>query len=641
MESSEALRETILTMSREVDSLRTETVQANLLLTALDAVLCVDGDVDPFKDVFTALLPIFNFSEAIVLVEDDDVDESGNKSLSCVAATDNSMASTEWQLTRLFRKVLSGRIISTVENKGISEWPQGTAERYSSAQPALIFPLAVRDHRGLVILLRQAGQDGFNRSHITLARKFSLLASHAFAARQASLNKAESQRLKELTDKLKTSEEALRYRANHDELTGLPNRVYIQEIVSNMIASKKKHQRLALAFIDLDEFKRINDLHGHIAGDILLREFSLRLNAELRPSDAAGRISGDEFVVVLNPVEHHGEIAQMIDCLQDRLQQSIDIHGNHITPSASIGIAIYPAHGTDYETLRRHADIAMYRAKTHIKGSNAFFTTDLGRQVNEKLTLEQSLRDAIDTRSFYCALQKKVDIRSDKLTGFEMLARWVDSDGIARNPAEFLPYSSELGILDDITQCVLNDLLARLPALDKMFGTDIKYSLNISPIQITDIDFMSRLTQQLDAVGGSRFILELTEEALAAMEILESNVLPMLHSADIRLSIDDFGTGYSSLSKLAALTVDELKVDIALISNIHERPRNQVILRAIESLGGALNISIVAEGIESCDENDYLLNNTVINIGQGFLYHQPQLLDEIFPETQQGIKAQS
>lgn len=635
MESSEALRETILTMGREVDYLRTETTHANLLLTALDAVLCVEGEKDPFADVFRALMPIFEFSTAIVLVENDDLNDNGKKSLTCVAASEDIFLASEWQQTRQFRKVLSGRIISTVGNQGIGEWPSRFSKHYASEQPALIFPLAVRDHRGLVILLRKACQTGFDRTHVTMARKFSLLASHAFAARQASLNEAESQRLKELTEKLKLSEEALRHRANHDELTGLPNRVYIEEIVGKMIADSSKRYRIALAFIDLDEFKRINDLHGHIAGDTLLKEIALRLKSELRPSDAVGRISGDEFVVALNPVDQQHETAQAIERLQQRLQQPMEINGNHITPSASIGIAFYPAHGTDYETLRRHADIAMYRAKTHIKGGNAFFTLDLGRQANEKLSLEQSLKDAIHTHSFYCALQKKVDIRTDKLMGFEMLARWIDPNGDIRRPAEFLPYANELGLLDNITLCILDDLISRLPELDRMFGTDVKYSLNISPIQTSDINFMTRLAKQLDTVGGARFILELTEEALAAMEILESKVLPMLHAADIRLSIDDFGTGYSSLSKLAALTVDELKVDMSLITAIHERPRNQVILRAIESLGAALDISIVAEGIESCDENDYLLKNTVINIGQGFLYHQPQLLNHILTPPQQ------
>lgn len=629
MESSEALRETIMTMSREVDFLRTETTHANLLLNALDTVLCVDSDADPFTDVFSALLPIFDFSSAIVLVEKSARDDEEHADLECVAASQKPVVGTHWQLTRLFRKVLSGRIISTVDSKGISDWPPEIADLFTSTQPALIFPLAVRDHRGLVILLRNNHEPGFDRNHVTLARKFSLLASHAFAARQASLNEAESHRLKDLTEKLKTSQEALRYRANHDELTGLPNRFYIQELVSKMIDSKKPGERLALAFVDLDEFKRVNDLYGHVTGDALLREVAQRLQSAIRASDVAGRISGDEFVIALDPVEDYTDTSAIIDRLQNSLQQSLDFNGTQLTPSASIGIAVYPSHGADYETLRRHADIAMYRAKLTTKGSISFFTRDLGREADERLMLEKSLHDAIASRGFHCALQKKVDIRSGAVTGFEILARWVDREGKVRTPGEFLPLASELGLLDDITMCILDDFIERLPELDSTFGPRTEYSLNISPAQTTNIPFMTELTRRLESYDSQRFFLELTEEALSAMDILERDVLPMLRSANIRLSIDDFGTGYSSLSKLAALTVDELKVDMSLMTSIHDRPRNQVILRAIESLGSALDISIVAEGIESSAENDFLLSNTAITIGQGFLFHKPQLLDEM------------
>lgn len=629
MESSEALRETIMTMSREVDFLRTETTHANLLLNALDTVLCVDSNADPFAEVFSALLPIFAFTCAIVLVENNTADEHEHPELECVAASETSIIGTHWKLTRLFNKVLSGRIISTVDSKGISDWPRTIADRFSSTQPALIFPLAVREHRGLVILIRKENEPGFDRSHVSLARKFSLLASHAFAARQASLSEAESHRLKDLTEKLKSSQEALRYRANHDELTGLPNRFHIQELVSKMIDSKPHDERLALAFVDLDEFKRVNDLYGHVTGDALLREVALRLQSEIRPSDVAGRISGDEFVIALDPVEDYSDTSAIIDRLQSSLQQPLDVNGTQLIPSASIGIAVYPSHGPDYETLRRHADIAMYRAKLTAKGSTSFFTRDLGREADERLTLEKNLHDAIASRGFHCALQKKVDIRSGEVTGFEILARWVDSEGRIRSPGEFLPLASELGLLDEITMCVLDDLIKRLPELDGTFGPRTEYSLNISPSQTTNVPFMTELTRRLAGHNSQRFFLELTEEALSAMDILEREVLPMLRSADIRLSIDDFGTGYSSLSKLAALTVDELKVDMSLMTSIHDRPRNQVILRAIESLGSALEISIVAEGIESAAENEFLLQNTAITIGQGFLFHKPQLLDEM------------
>ncbi|MGB3389590.1 MAG: EAL domain-containing protein [Pseudaminobacter sp.] len=613
-------------MRREVDLLRMETTHANLLLTALDAVLSVDSEADPFTSVFSALMPVFACTCVIVLIEQD---EGGQGALECVASSDQRAIGLIWQTERLFQKVLSGRIVSTVGNTGIDARPCGIGQAFSNNQPALFLPLAVRDRRGLMMLLREPGESGFDRAHVTLARKFSLLASHAFAARQASLTEAESHRLKDLTEKLQASEEALRFRANHDQLTGLPNRSYIQELVSDMIARKQPGQKLALAFIDLDEFKRVNDLHGHAAGDAMLREVAVRVMSEIRPTDVFGRISGDEFVIALDPIEQRTDVSLTIDRVRARLQQPLHVQGTELHPSASIGIALYPTHGSDYETLRRHADLAMYRAKTATKGSVAFFTQDLGRQATERLTLEQRLREAVSAGEFRCALQQKVDIRSGAIVGFEALARWVDVDGKIRSPGEFLPLASELGLLNEITMLIVDDLIARLPELNAMFGSRVRYSLNVSPAQATDIPFMLKLTRRLGASEGDRFIVELTEEALASTGPLETHVLPMLQSTGIRLSIDDFGTGYSSLAKLAALTVDELKIDKSLVTSIHERPRNQVILRAIESLGSALRMSIVAEGVETTEESEFLLRNTAIAIGQGYLFHKPQTLADI------------
>ncbi|OFE13571.1 diguanylate cyclase [Pseudohongiella acticola] len=641
MENTEELREIALTMRREIDLLRTETTHANVLLTALDTLLCVDGDTDPFIGVFSALMPVFECTSAIVLMEQDEANGDPEWPLECVAASDERVIGSSWRPVRLFRKVISGRIISTVGNTGIDEWPPAIAEAYSGDSPALVLPLMVRDHRGLMMLLRKPEQAGFNRDHVTLARKFSLLASHAFAARQANLTVAESHRLRELTARLRTSEEALRFRANHDQLTGLPNRSYIQELVSGKILSKQKGQKLALAFIDLDEFKSVNDLHGHAAGDALLREIALRIRSEIRSKDVVGRISGDEFVIAFDPIRSRTDIRPIIKRVRDRLQQSFSVYEITIKPSASIGISLYPEHGSDYETLRRHADMAMYHAKTDSKGSIAYFTLDLGRQTAKRLTLEKQLRAAITNRQFRCALQKKFDIRSGAIVGFEMLARWVEAKGKIRGPGEFLPLASELGLLDDITMCVLGDLVSRLPELDARFGPLVEYSLNVSPIQTTNIPFMLELAKQLDAHNGRRFFLELTEEALASIDSLENHILPVLRSTGIRLSIDDFGTGYSSLATLAALTVDEVKIDMSLITSIHERSRNQVIVRAIESLGSALDISIVAEGIESSEENEFLLSNTSLTIGQGYLFHKPQLLDDLLESASEAAATKS
>ncbi len=613
-------------MRRELDFLRTEATHANLLLSALNAVLCVDGEDDPFDGVFSALMPVFACAHAIVLIESED----GAGPLECVASSHAGLAGSAWNPSPVSGKVLGGRIVTTLADASAGNGPPIAGFSLSGREPALYLPLAVRGRRGLMLLLRQADEPGFDRSHVSLAKKFSLLASHAFAAKRASQTEAETHRLKHLTEQLRASQEALTFRANHDQLTGLPNRAYIQELVGGLIARKKPGEKLALAFIDLDDFKRVNDLHGHAAGDALLKEVAIRIGSEIRESDVFGRISGDEFVIVLDSIGERADAAAIVDRIRQRLQRALQVEGAELRPSASIGIALFPTHGRDYDSLRRHADMAMYHAKTSVKGSVAFFNRELGRIAEHKLTLEQKLRQAVLRREFRCALQRKVDIHDHAAVGFEALVRWVDHRGVVRAPGYFLPLAGELGLLDDIAGLVVDDLIAHLPALDARFGGALRYSVNVSPAQAARTEFMIGLIRKLAGAGcPHRFIIELTEESVAAAGPFQTHILPLLRASGIGISIDDFGTGYSSLATLADLTVDELKIDRSLIASIHLRPRNQSILRAIESLGAALGICVVAEGIETVEEKDYLIRETRLAIGQGFLFHKPQLLGDL------------
>lgn len=633
MEGSEELREALVTLSRENDLLRIETIHANLLLKALDAVLCVDGDDDPFAGVFSALIPVFECSHAIVLIEQ----ENEMEELECVAASTAPAVGSRWMQDKLLGKALSGRIVTTVAGTGVTTWPDVPGLDLIGSGPALYLPLGVRGRRGLMLLLRDCDTPGFDRVHVALAKKFSLLASHAFAAKRASQTEAESHRLKHLTERLEASQRALQHRANHDQLTGLPNRAYIQELVGSMIGRKGPGEKLALAFIDLDDFKRVNDVHGHAAGDALLKAVADRIRSQTRHTDIFGRISGDEFVIVLDPIGRRSDASSVITRMRKSLRQPLRIEGAEIQPSASIGVAIYPEHGKDYETLRRHADMAMYRAKTASKGSIAFFNRELGRVAAEKLRLEQRLRHALEIRAFRCALQQKVDVRSRAVVGFEALLRWVDERGDVHAAGQFLPLASELSLLDDMTFQLVDDLLSNLPYLDAQFGATLRYSINISPKQAARSPFMQKLVQRLQASGrAASFMLELTEETIAATCSFQSHILPLLWEARIGLSIDDFGTGYSSLATIADLTADEIKIDRSLITAIHQRPRNQSILRAIESMSAALGLAVVAEGIETVEENLYLMAHTRLNIGQGYLFHKPELLTELIRPPQIG-----
>jgi diguanylate cyclase (GGDEF)-like protein len=626
MEGAEELREILVAMRREIDILRVEATHANLLLDALDAVLQVDDDGDPFAGVFSALLPVFECSHAIVLIEQD----NGQGKLECIAAKHEPLIGSIWSAGPAFNKVLSGRVMTTIGSAGSDEWPADVHAYLAKGMPALYLPLGVRDRRGLLMLLRDADRPGFDRSHVNLARKFSLLASHAFAAMRAHQTESESIQLKQLAERLKVSQKELRFRANHDQLTGLPNRSYIQELVDDLVAHKKPGDVFALAFVDVDNFKRVNDFYGHAAGDALLKSVAERIRSQIRQTDLLGRISGDEFVIVLDPFEERSEATSLIERIKARLAGTFEIDGVSIRMSASIGVALFPSQGRDYETLRRNADTAMYQAKITSKGSVGFFCDTMGRMAAERMSLENRLRAAIQNEEFEYALQAKVDLRDQATTGFEALLRWVDDNGAVHSPAMFLSLAGELGLLDDIIDIALDRLIGNLPRLDARFGDGVTYSINVSAKQAEKIAFMETLVRRIADTGRARnFMLELTEDAFVLSGPFQSHIFPLLREVGIGISIDDFGTGYSCLSLLANIPADELKVDRSLVTSIHERPRSQSVLRAVESLSSALGMSVVAEGIETAEERHYLLELSGIGGGQGYLFHKPQFIDGV------------
>ena len=627
--TAEELRETIAAMGRELDLLRTEARHASLLLGALDAMLVVDQDQeqDPFDGVLQVLLSTFEFSQAVALVEY----EGAVDTLRCVSASHPQLVGSLWPVGRLLGRVLAGRVLTTVapaeDRQG---WPEQARGLMSPHQPALMLPLRMRARRGVVMMLRDCDSAGFDRTHVNLARKFSVLASHAFAASQARQTEIESRRLRRLTERLEASQVELTYRANHDQLTGLPNRSYMEELVNARIAALGGGGRLALAFFDIDQFKQVNDYYGHAVGDALLKGVASRMRAEIRAGDLVGRVSGDEFVMAFAPLACQEQIASMVDRIHAHLREPFPVDGLSLQASVTTGVAVYPDHGPDYETLKRNADIALHRAKTCNKGEIGYYSKALGKDANDRMVLERRLCAALEQSQFTYALQPKVDIRDGRVIGFEALARWVDDAGVVQPPGVFLAAASELGLLDGITHAIVDALLTDLPQLDAQFGPACRYSLNISARQASRQQFMAGLVRRIAARAcPARIILELTEETFVAASLFQSQVLPLLREAGIGVSIDDFGTGYSCLSILADITADELKVDRSLVTAIHQRPRSQGILRAIVSLASTLGLDVVAEGIETPEERAYLLESTSILFGQGYLFSRPRFVDEL------------
>jgi cyclic di-GMP phosphodiesterase Gmr len=425
----------------------------------------------------------------------------------------------------------------------------------------------------------------------------------------------------------KEIEDALVQRVNFDDLTGLPNRIRIREHVDRILRDPER--RFALAFIDLDNFKHINDYYSHAVGDALLLKIAKRIATRLRESDMLARISGDEFLLLLDPVENDEQIATVVAQILADLKQPFHIEAFEVFTSASIGVSVHPEHGLTYEELRRNADSAMYRAKSQAKGDAVYFDLNMGQAITLRMELEQRLRLAIRDCRFCCAFQPKVDIRSQEVVGFETLVRWRDDAGEIHPPSSFIDLAIELGLIDTITRFVLAETLRSIERLDQEFGSMTTLSVNVAAKQASDLNFMRAFTAILQASEfAPRIMLELTEDAFVAKSQFQMQVLPMLREIGVRVSIDDFGTGYSSLSALADITADELKVDRSFISAIHERPRSQSVLRAIESLGHALGMTIVAEGVETFEELAYLQAATRIRHAQGYYFSKPFFLEE-------------
>jgi diguanylate cyclase (GGDEF)-like protein len=432
----------------------------------------------------------------------------------------------------------------------------------------------------------------------------------------------------------KALEDQLFRSAYYDELTELPTRRVIEHRANKLLQHDETQVRFALAFLDIDNFKHINDYYGHPAGDALLVEVAKRLGLDLRESDMLSRISGDEFLLLLNPVESEQEVAEYIQFVLQRLRAPFFIDGSEIFASTSIGVSLYPDHGRSYDVLRQNADIAMYRVKHDGKGAAAFFDEGMEREALARMKVEQSLRLAILEKRFCCAFQTKVDIRTQDIKGIEALVRLRDDEGVIQAPGTFINLAVELGLIDELTHLVLAEIVRSIDLINETFGHDTSISMNVAARQAGNPEFMRAFAQALEATGyPERFMIEVTEDAFVAKTHFQTEILPMFRRIGVRISIDDFGIGYSSLSALADITADEIKIDRSFITDIHKRPRSQGILRAIESLSEALGMTVIAEGIESFEELAYLQAATKIRYAQGYYFSRPIFLEELTPAT--------
>jgi diguanylate cyclase (GGDEF)-like protein len=423
-------------------------------------------------------------------------------------------------------------------------------------------------------------------------------------------------------------ERELIQKAYFDDLTRLPNRALFERSVQSLIEDGQPP--FALAFLDIDGFKQVNDYYGHDTGDELLAKIAERLGGSLRSSDMLARLGGDEFALLISPFGEMDELVETISWIASRIKDPFFVMGHEVFTSASIGVSIYPRDGSNYEMLRSNADRAMYKSKGKAKGSIQFFDSSIEHAAAERSRLEQRLRLAIRDRRVCCAYQPKVDLRSGAVAGIEVLMRWRDEDGAIQPPGEFLQLAIELGLMDDLTHLILAETIRSIDRINEAFGAGCSISINVAARQADNPDFMESLVAALEATGfADRFMLELTEEAFLSKSVFQTRILPLIRKTGARVSIDDFGSGYSSLSALADITADEVKVDRSFITDIHKKPRNQSILKAIEALGHSLGMSVIVEGVETFEELAYLQAATRIKYAQGYYFSQAILLENL------------
>ena len=429
----------------------------------------------------------------------------------------------------------------------------------------------------------------------------------------------------------KAAEQRIEYLAYHDALTGLPNRLLVQDrFVQALAQAERKHSRIALVYLDLDNFKTINDSLGHEAGDELLREVARRLRACVRDSDTISRQGGDEFLLLLSDLPDTEVAAAIVLKIMDRLQEPVPLDAQELSISASIGVAIGPQDGNDFETLRKKADLAMYRSKETGRNTWHFFDPTMDAQAGEHLLMRNGLRRALERQEFLLHYQPQYDLASGELTGVEALIRWLHPELGLVPPGRFIGVAEESGLIVPIGDWVLQQACQQAMRWQLAGLPPLTLSVNLSAIQFKRGDVQQSVTQALASSGlpPELLELELTESILIQnMDSVQAIVRP-LKQLGVKFAIDDFGTGYSSLSYLKRLDIDELKIDQSFVRDLASDPDDAAIVRAIIQMARSLNLRTVAEGVES-EQISNQLRVFGCDAAQGYFYSRPVPATEI------------
>jgi len=484
------------------------------------------------------------------------------------------------------------------------------------AQPELIsIRAALHDERPCRVVLRNYRKDGsmyWNELNIAPVRNDAGTVTHYIGVHS------------DITD-AKTHQDELTRQANHDSLTGLPNRNLLWDRIDRACVRTQRYgDCAAVAFLDLDNFKVVNDSLGHSLGDHLLRAVAARLESSLRAMDTVARLGGDEFVLVLSDHKSAQSVSGELRRIVESFSQPFTVDGRDVFITASVGVALYPQDAKDPESLMKSAELAMYRAKESGRNAYQLYTAEMQTSVTERLALESKLRRALERGEFSLHYQPQVDLRTNRIFGCEALIRWNDAELGMIAPGKFIPLAEETGLIVPIGEWVVRTACLQTKAWQNAGLPTVTVAVNISARQFREKNLLQAVAKILAETGldPAQLELEVTESVIMhdAQHVIAA--LQAFRDMGVKLSVDDFGTGYSSLSYLKRFPVDRLKIDQSFVRDITTDADDAAIAQAVITLGHTMNLRVIAEGVETPEQLAFLRRNQCDEM-QGYLFGKP------------------
>lgn len=421
---------------------------------------------------------------------------------------------------------------------------------------------------------------------------------------------------------LAATEDKIRQQAFTDSLTGLPNRAALHDKIGKILGGADKPEKCALMYLDLDNFKNINDSFGHSLGDLLLVETGRRLREAFTADEIIARFEGDEFVIFVRDFRGIKDLKSKADTAMNTFSEPFTVMNNNFHISASCGVSIYPDHAGCIEEMLRSSDVAMYQAKRNVKGKYLIFERSMNDDFAGRINMENGLRRALDENEFLLYYQPLIDLNTNRISGFEALLRWRDSERGMIPPLKFISVAEETGLIIQIGKWVLQTACEFIKNLNEKTGGSFSISVNISVVQLMQSDFVSMVKDVLKQTGLAPSLLELELTESKLVEAVEMNLkkLNELRKVGVKLSVDDFGTGFSSLSYLKQLPIDTLKIDKSFVDDIPENDNSMI--ESIIHIGHQRNLIVIAEGVEKQEQSEFLTRYKC-DMVQGYLYSRP------------------